>query len=83
MCDPEADQEEAFQHYGVTFVTQDQVKDMDAVVLAVAHDQFKSLSDQDLDKFYGERTTQPVFLDLKGILDRRQLEAKGFRYWSL
>lgn len=83
LCDPEADQEEAYQHYGVEFVSIEDIKEVDAVILAVAHDQFKALSLDTLSRLYGEGVTQPVLLDLKGLLERRQFEEKGYRYWAL
>ena len=81
IADPEADAEEAKHLYGVEFVDMATIKDMDAVVLAVAHDSFKDISLADMDKFFGEG--KKVLLDLKGLLDRNEYEQADYIYWRL
>lgn len=81
IADPEADADEAKRLYGVEFVDSHTIADMDAVVLAVAHAQFKELTMDDMDKFYG--IGQKVLLDLKGLLDRKGYESAGYSYWRL
>ena len=82
IADPEADKDEAKHEYGVEFVDMATIKDMDAVVLAVAHEQFKSISMDDMDKFYSGNH-QKVLLDLKGLLNRKEFESAGYSYWRL
>ena len=81
IADPEADKEEAKHLYGIDFVDMNTIENMDAVVLAVAHDSFSSLSMADMDKFFGEG--QKVLLDIKGLLDRKEYESAGYSYWRL
>ena len=81
IADPTADAAEAKRLYGVDFVTMDEIKDMDAVVLAVAHTEFASFSMEQMDSFFGEG--KKVLLDLKGLLDRKEYEAAGYSYWRL
>ena len=81
IADPEADAAEAKHLYGIEFVDIDSIKDMDAVILAVAHDEFKSLSMEDIAKLFGEG--QKVLLDIKGLLNRKEYEAAGYSYWRL
>lgn len=81
IADPEADASEAEHLYGIKFVDVDSVKDMDAVVLAVAHDAFKALTMEDMDAFFGEG--KKVLLDIKGLLNRKEYEAAGYSYWRL
>ena len=57
------------------------IKDMDAVILAVAHDSFSSLAMADMDKFFGEG--KKVLLDIKGLLNRKEYEDAGYSYWRL
>jgi len=59
----------------------DSIMDMDAVILAVAHDEFKSIDITRMDAFFGDG--QKVLLDLKGLMDRREYEAAGYEYWRL
>ena len=44
IADPQADAEEAKKLYGIEFVDIDSIRDMDAVVLAVAHREFSEIS---------------------------------------
>lgn len=81
IADPQADADEAKRLYGVEFVDLSTVANMDAVILAVAHNEFSGFTMDDMDKFYGEGTK--VLLDLKGLLDRKEYEAAGYSYWRL
>lgn len=81
ITDPVADAAEAKRLYGVCFVDMTEIKDMDAVVLAVAHTEFSSFKMEQMDKLFGEGTK--VLLDLKGLLNRKEYETAGYSYWRL
>lgn len=81
IADPMADEEEAKKLYGVTMMPMDKLREMDAVLLAVAHKEFSGMKLQDMDNFYGDG--KKVLLDIKGILNRREYEAAGYSYWRL
>lgn len=59
------------------------VKDLDAVIVAVAHDEFKKLSKADLDKFYRAGNTKKVLVDIKGVLDKKEYMTADYHYWRL
>ena len=82
IADPQADKTEAKHEYGIDFAEMDTIKEMDAVVLAVAHEQFKSLSANDIEKLYSKNHSK-VLLDLKGLLNRKEFENAGYIYWRL
>lgn len=79
ISDPVADAPEAKRIYGVEFVDVSEIRDMDAVVLAVAHDEFKNLKKADIDKLYG--VGQKVLLDVKGIL--KPQDYSDYSFWRL
>lgn len=81
VADPQADANEAEHLYGIAFAGMDEVKDMDAVVLAVAHDEFKKLGQEDFDAMFG--AGQKVLLDIKGLLERKAYQDAGYLYWRL
>ena len=81
IADPAADAAEAKRLYGVDFVEMDSIRGADAVILAVAHDQFAKFQMSEMDQFFGEG--RKVLLDLKGLLDRDAYEAAGYSYWRL
>lgn len=81
VADPDADADEAKWLYGIEFVDISTVKDMDAVVLAVAHDSFKKFDMNYFDAMYGDG--QKIMVDIKGLLDRKEYESAGYSYWRL
>lgn len=84
VADPAADAEEAKREYGIEFVDMDSIKDMDAIVLAVAHNEFMELSMEDMDGFYKKvENDRKVLLDIKGLLNRKEYETAGYVYWRL
>jgi len=84
IADPEADAEEAKHEYGIVFDLLEDIKEMDAVVVAVGHDQFLKFTQEDFNKMFKEGANESkVLLDIKGILDRKEYESVGYRYWRL
>ena len=81
VADPAADADEAKRLYGIEFVSVESIKDMDAVVLAVAHEIFKDITVNEMAKFFGEG--QKVLVDVKGLLNRKDYEEAGYSYWRL
>ncbi|MBQ4569108.1 MAG: nucleotide sugar dehydrogenase [Ruminococcus sp.] len=82
IADPVADADEAKHEYGMEFVDMNTIKDMDAVILAVSHEEFSSLTMEDMAKFYSGEHTK-VLLDIKGLLNRKEYENAGYIYWRL
>lgn len=83
VVDPAADAGEAKNLYGITFETMEAVKDMDAVIIAVAHDEFLSLNKEKINSFYRASHSKKVLMDLKGLLDRKEYLPEDFIYWRL
>ena len=81
VCDDVADKDGAEREYGLELTAFERVKNCDAVILAVAHDEFKELSMSDYDALYKNETK--ILLDVKGILDRKTFESAGYKYWRL
>lgn len=83
VVDPAADADEAKRLYGLSFGRLEDVRDMDAVIVAVAHDAFKDLEKADFDKFYRAGNTKKVLVDIKGILDKEAYQTADYHYWRL
>lgn len=81
ITDPTADAEEAKHLYGVELVNMSAIRDMDAIILAVAHDAFTHYSKEDIAMMFGNE--RKVLLDIKGMLNRKEYEAAGYLYWRL
>ncbi len=84
VADPCADSDEAKHLYGMEFVDMNTITGCDAVILAVAHEQFKTLTQADFDKmFKAGDNSKKVLADIKGLLDRKEYETAGYNYWRL
>lgn len=82
--DPQADYEKIYQEYGTKLNTYDEMTDLDVIILAVEHDEYKQLTEsffEELFKF--ENNEKKVMIDVKGILNRQEVVAAGYNYWSL
>jgi len=84
IADPQADAEEAMHEYGIEFNKVEDIKDMDAVVIAVNHNAFLKFTQNDLNKMFKDvPNNNKVLLDNKGVLNRKEYELAGYRYWRL
>lgn len=79
ISDPLADPEEVTNEYGFELCTNP--PQVDAVIIAVAHKQYKEMSLKDIkDKLNGRCR---VLVDIKGLFNRKEAEELGLRYWRL
>lgn len=84
VFDPDADAEEARLIYGVEFCSIEELTELDAIVVAVAHKRFHSITQNDLDRMYKKTLNKnKVMVDIKGIYSRAKYEDAGYIYWSL
>lgn len=84
VADPQADAEMTQKEYGISLVPLEEVNGMDAVIIAVAHNEFTQLDEEDIEKLFDmQKPHTRMLLDTKGILDRGKYEALGYEYWSL
>ena len=83
VVDPAADADEAKRLYGLTFGKLEDIHDMDAVIIAVAHDEFKKLGKADLNRFYKTENAKKVLVDIKGLLNREEYLTEDYQYWRL
>lgn len=84
IVDPQADTEDANDEYAISFDSLEDVKEMDAVIVAVNHSEFVSLSNEQYESFFkkGANHTK-VLIDIKGILDKEYFRENDYRYWGL
>ena len=83
VVDPAADADEAKRLYGISFRTMQDVTNMDAVIIAVAHDDFLNLDKKQISAFYNPAHEQKVLMDIKGLLDRKEYLTEDYLYWRL
>ena len=81
IADPWADPAEVKQEYGLNLVSFDDLKDLDSIVVAVGHNEFRALSATDLMELTSSRN--PVVADVKGLYQRESLIDAGFTVFRL
>lgn len=76
VSDPWADDEKVFHEYGIRVGVIDAEHKVDALVVAVGHQEYRSLSLDQLKEFC--RTSNPVLADIKSLYNRDEAIKAGF-----
>lgn len=80
VVDPVADKDEAKRLYGIELDTMDKLVNLDALIIATSHEEFKAITMEDYDKMFKDKK---VIVDVKGILDRKEYQKANYNYWRL
>lgn len=84
VVDPWASERDAMHEYGVILTPLEMISDVDCIILAVAHNEFKNMKLEMLDKLYRvDPNNEKVLIDVKSIMDKQLVEQAGYRYWRL
>lgn len=77
--DPNADLNLVEQEYKVKFEKNSNEK-VDALIVAVAHNEYKNMSIQDIKDKLNETS---ILFDIKGLFNKNEIEKEKIEYWSL
>ena len=80
--DAMADPEEAKEVLGIELCSMDDLTNLDALVLAVSHDEYKAIPVAELKKRFHNPATA-LIVDVKCFFDRAELESENIAYWRL
>ncbi|WML58628.1 nucleotide sugar dehydrogenase [Neobacillus sp. PS2-9] len=84
VVDPVAIKNDAKSEYDVDLVELDEVINADCLVFAVAHNEFKNMDLDQIDGMFGSlKNEEKVIMDVKSILNREEIEGRGYSYWRL
>ena len=84
VVDPWASEGDAMNEYGVTLSRIEDVKNADCVIVAVAHNEFKTMDLKDIKRLYREcPDEEKVLVDVKGLYKIEDLDASGMQWWRL
>ena len=85
IVDPWVNAEDAILEYGIELSKFDEVKNVDCIIVAVAHDNFRSLSLDELKCLYIPEIpdNEKVLIDVKGVYSIEDLQTSGMMYWRL
>ena len=82
VVDPMADKLEAKKEYGIELENLKDIKNMDAIIVAVGHKEYRNMNIKDLHKYYNEVYSKPLLIDVKSIFNKEEAE-KEYDYWRL
>lgn len=82
VVDSWASERDAMQEYGVKLTKMEDVCDLDCIIVAVAHNEFKALSLEDLKSLY-KKDTKKVLIDVKGLYKVSELMSSDLIWWRL
>jgi len=80
VTDAQAEVEEAMHEYGVRLMTWDDLPQADAIVAAVSHREYASLSMEDIGR---KLVKGGAFIDVKAAFDAKALAGAGYNLWRL
>jgi UDP-N-acetyl-D-glucosamine/UDP-N-acetyl-D-galactosamine dehydrogenase len=80
VADPMADPEEVRHEYGIEMTRWEDLQPADAVLVAVAHSEYKKLCACEMKRLSRQN---PVLIDVKGIYAPEQMQDAGIHFWRL
>ena len=85
VTDSWADVDVAKHEYGVDLVPFDQIPKADCVIVAVGHNEFRSMSMLQLKELFKSelKDDEKVLVDVKSLYRMDELKASGMRFWRL
>ena len=84
VVDPWASERDAMHEYGVTLTKLEDVKNADCLIVAVGHNEFRSMSTMQLKKLFKDvPDEEKVLVDVKSLYRLDELKASGMRFWRL
>lgn len=84
VVDPWASERDAMHEYGVTLTAMEEIQDLDCLILAVAHREFREMAIADYLKLFRDMPNEEkVLVDVKGILPWDEMKQTGIRSWRL
>ena len=78
--DPQADSDEAVEHYGLSLAKWNELPKADAIVLAVAHREYLAMP---IEKLTVSLQSGGCVIDVKSVLPRGEIVSLGFAVWRL
>ncbi len=83
VCDPIADVEDVKKFYNIDLVPIEKLNNLDCLIIAVAHKEFKNLDNKALENMFAKGKGTKIIIDVKGIRSKSELMALGYNYWRL
>lgn len=85
IADPWADVADAEHAYQLQLTNIEDLSNLDAIVVAVAHDEFKAMSFDDVANLFDAKlpNEERVIIDVKSLWDKEAFVEQNYAYWRL
>ena len=85
IVDPWASRQDALREYGVTLTALEDVQNADCIIVAVAHNVFRSITLETIKEMFRHEAldSEKVLIDVKGLFSIADLNRSGLTWWRL
>ena len=83
VSDSVADAAEVRSQYNIKLVDRKEIRDADCIIFAVAHDEYRRLTIEDICRMFQQQSSPRILIDVKGIYSAVKMKDRGFLYWHL
>ncbi|WP_196607052.1 nucleotide sugar dehydrogenase [Pectinatus frisingensis] len=85
VVDPYAEPDEVRKVYNIRLSKFEDIKNMDCIIIAVAHKEFCSLTEEKINEMFNPQLVNEnkILIDVKGIIDKKLIKKEKYCYWSL
>ena len=81
IYDPIVNKEDLLDEFGIHLNDINEFVDLDAIIVSVSHDDFKSITLDDIENMHFDN--KKILIDVKGMFDKKEALKRGFTYWRL
>ena len=82
VVDAWANEKEAVREYGINLSKIEEVKNLDCLIVAVAHDIFKNIKLSEIKNFF-RTNSECLIIDVKGLYSIDEMNSLGIKWWRL
>ena len=82
VYDPIADLNNFSNNNNINFVSSNDLNNLDALIIAVGHDEFKKLSALEIKAMFNSKNSKKLLFDIKGILNKEDFNEE-YIFWRL
>lgn len=79
VYDPVVNDDDYIKEHGIKLVKMEEIRDIDTIILAVKHNEFKSIAEEQLKEMYKYSSEKPLFIDLKANYNKEKM-SRIFNY---
>lgn len=82
VVDPLADKKQAIKEYGIKLSEFEETNSIDAIILAVNHDEYVKINLEKLKEKYRDQDNM-ILMDVKSCLNKKNANKLGYNFWRL